>query len=252
MLLHLLTQLALASDDPGSNFDFLHMWNESGFIAKSVIVMLAVMALATVVVAIERYIAFARARKQSMMLAGEIVGALQAGDIARALAMTKNEDYKVSYLAALLRGGLAELDERCDTFGVKNSQRAVDKAIGEELSKLRRFMTILATVGSTAPFVGLFGTTFGVINAFASMGDGGGLASISTGISEALITTGVGIGVAVLGVWVFNFFNGKVDKVAEELSTAESDFLVWAEKMTQPSFDGAPTNGDEITAEASK
>lgn len=99
---------------------------------------------------------------------------------------------------------------------------------------MKRGMTLLATVGSTAPFVGLFGTTFGVINAFQGMATAGsGLASISAGISEALITTGVGIGVAVWGVWLFNYFNSRADKVADELASSESDFMAWAEKQIQ-------------------
>ena len=96
-------------------------------------------------------------------------------------------------------------------------------------------MSILATVGSTAPFVGLFGTTFGVINAFQGMATAGsGLAAISSGISEALITTGVGIGVAVVGVWVFNYFNGRIEKVTDELFSSEADFMAWAIRSAAP------------------
>ena len=91
----------------------------------------------------------------------------------------------------------------------------------EEISKMKRGMTVLATTGSTAPFVGLFGTTFGVINAFQGMATAGaGLAGISAGISEALITTGVGIGVAVWGVWLFNYFTARADKVKDELAAS--------------------------------
>ena len=106
--------------------------------------------------------------------------------------------------------------------------------MGQEVAKLRRGMPMLATVGSTAPFVGLFGTTFGVINAFQGMASAGsGLAAISAGISEALITTGVGIGVAVVGVWLFNYFNNRIDKVTEELTSSEADIMDWAEKLIQ-------------------
>jgi biopolymer transport protein ExbB/biopolymer transport protein TolQ len=104
-------------------------------------------------------------------------------------------------------------------------------------------MAVLATVGSTAPFVGLFGTTFGVINAFQGMATAGsGLAAISAGISEALITTGVGIGVAVIGVWLFNYYNHRIEKVTEELTSSEADFMDWAEKLLQ----------EQLTDEAAK
>ncbi len=97
--------------------------------------------------------------------------------------------------------------------------------------------------GRVVLVVGLFGTTFGVINAFQGMATAGsGLASISAGISEALITTGVGIGVAVVGVWFFNYFNTRTDKVGDELAEGEQDFMIWAEKLIQ----------DPITSEAAK
>ena len=144
------------------------------------------------------------------------------------------EDYKSAYLAGLLKAGLGELSARLDRAGIENAKRAVEKAHMEEISKMKRGMTILATTGSTAPFVGLFGTTFGVINAFQGMATAGaGLAGISAGISEALITTGVGIGVAVWGVWLFNYFTARADKVKDELAASEVDFVGWAEKLLQ-------------------
>jgi biopolymer transport protein ExbB/biopolymer transport protein TolQ len=183
-------------------------------------------------VGIERLIAHNRARKRSMILAAEVVGPLQQGDIAGALELTKDEQFKNAYLGALLQAGLSEMELRLDEHGLAAAKMAIDKAIGEELSKLRRGMGILATTGATAPFVGLFGTTFGVINAFQGMATAGaGLAGISAGISEALITTGVGIGVAIIGVWLFNYYNQRVDKVGEELASSEADFLDWATKL---------------------
>jgi biopolymer transport protein ExbB/biopolymer transport protein TolQ len=104
---------------------------------------------------------------------------------------------------------------------------------------MKRGMTILATTGATAPFVGLVGTTFGVINAFQGMATAGsGLASISAGISEALITTGIGIAVAVMGVWIFNYFQYRITKVTDELASSEADFVDWAVKLLQPQPSG--------------
>ncbi len=231
MLLALFTTLAYAADEGGSGFTLAEIWEHSGWLARGVIVMLAFMLVAALITGVERLIAFGRARNQSMAVAAKIVGPLQKGDIPAALAVAKNDEFKASYLAALLRAGLKEVNERVDHHGIANAKRAVDKVIGEELSKTRRGMAVLATVGSTAPFVGLFGTTFGVINAFQGMATAGsGLASISAGISEALITTGVGIGVAVIGVWLFNYFNHRIEKIAEELASSEADFMDWAEK----------------------
>lgn len=235
MLLSLLISVAMANDpEGGSGFTMMEIWTHSGWIARGVIITLMLMLLAVAFVAVERMIAFGRARRQSMAVAAAVVKPLQAGEVDRALSITKKDDYKASYLAQVLKAGLGEMNLRVDDSGVANAERAVEKAINEEVSKLKRGMTILATVGSTAPFVGLFGTTFGVINAFAGMASGGsGLGAISAGISEALITTAVGIGVAVIGVWAFNYFNSRMDKVKEEMVSSEADFMDWAHKMVQ-------------------
>jgi biopolymer transport protein ExbB/TolQ len=236
MLLLLLETIAHAEEEAaGAGFTLTEIWQHSGFLAKSVVVTLALMMIVCVFITVERIIAFNRARSQSMRLAAEIVGPLQKKNIRAALKLAKDEQFKASYLAGLLKAGLGELASRADPHGISNAKRAIDKAHGEELAKMRRGMTILATTGSTAPFVGLFGTTFGVINAFQGMATAGsGLASISAGISEALITTGVGIGVAVMGVWMFNYFTFRSEKVSDELRSSEADFLDWAEKLIQP------------------
>jgi biopolymer transport protein ExbB/biopolymer transport protein TolQ len=228
-------EAAAAAPEAAHTFSMSAMWTDAGPVAKVVIVMLGVMLVMVVLVAIERMIAFGKATSQSRLLAAEIVPHLQKNDLAAALTVTKNDAYKASYLGALLRAGLVEMNERSDRHGIENAHRAVSKASGQEVSKLRRGMSLLATVGSTAPFVGLFGTTTGVINAFSGMATqgGAGLAGISAGISEALITTAFGIAVAVVGVWVFNYFNTRIDKFTEELASSEADFIDWAEKLLQ-------------------
>jgi biopolymer transport protein TolQ len=233
MLLFLLESLAHA-EEAAPGFTLMEIWEHSGFIARAVIAMLVFMMLAVVLVGIERLIAFRRAKSHSMRLAAEIIGALQKNDVGSALRIAQDDQFKSGYLTGLLKAGLPELSERQDSYGLDNAKRAVAKAHAEEVSKLQKGMTVLATVGSTAPFVGLFGTTFGVINAFQGMATAGsGLASISAGISEALITTGVGIGVAVVGVWMFNYFNARIAKVSDELASSEADFVQWAAKLVQ-------------------
>lgn len=233
MLLFLLESLAHA-EEAAPGFTLWEIWEHSGAIARVVILMLVGMLLAVILVGIERLIAFRRAKAHSMRLASEIVGSLQKNDVGAALRIAQDEQFKSGYLTGLLKSGLPELQARQDAYGLDNAKRAVEKAHNEELGKLQKGMTILATVGSTAPFVGLFGTTFGVINAFQGMATAGsGLASISAGISEALITTGVGIGVAVIGVWMFNYFNARIAKVSDELASSEAEFIQWAAKLTQ-------------------
>jgi biopolymer transport protein TolQ len=233
MLLFLLESLAYA-EDAAPGFTLSEIWTHSGWIARTVIITLCLMLVAAILVGIERLIAFRRAKSHSMRLAAEIVGSMQKNDIAGALRVAQDEQFKSGYLTGLLKSGLPELQARQDEYGLANVKRAVEKAHNEELGKLQKGMTILATVGSTAPFVGLFGTTMGVVNAFQGMATAGsGLASISAGISEALITTGVGIFVAVIGVWMFNYFNARIAKVSDELASAEAEFVQWSAKLIQ-------------------
>jgi biopolymer transport protein ExbB/TolQ len=229
MLLH---GLAMAADEPASGFTIQEMWEHSGFIARSVIVLLLVMSVAVAIIFVERTIAFLRARGHSVKVALNVVKPMQQYDIEGALAVVNKADFKAGHLTAVLRAGLTELKERPNATGIHNAHRALDKKSAEELAKLKQWFGILASVGSTAPFVGLAGTTFGVINAFQGMAsEGAGLAGVSAGISEALVTTFIGIVVAIIGVWAFNFFNGWATKVDDELHTARADFLNWAEKL---------------------
>jgi biopolymer transport protein ExbB/TolQ len=242
MLLLLLEIAAHAADEPVPGFTLADIWNHSGWLARGVIMILALpMGLGTIFVALERLMAFSRARKQSIRLRNEIIGPLQQGDVSAALRIAEDDQFKAGYLAGILKAGLRELEENpSDKFALDAAKRAVSKAHAEELAKLQKGMAVLATVGSTAPFVGLFGTTFGVINAFQGMAEAGaGLAAISAGISEALITTGVGIGVAVWGVWLFNYFNHRISKVSDELNSSEADFVQWAAKWVHGQLRGA-------------
>ncbi|MCA9494666.1 MAG: MotA/TolQ/ExbB proton channel family protein, partial [Myxococcales bacterium] len=157
MLLLLLESLARA-EEAAPGFSFGEMWAHAGFIARGVIITLVLMMIFTLLVVVERLIAFSRARRQSMRLRNEIIGALQQGDVAAAHRISQDDQFKSGYLAGLLRAGLREMDEGgLDKFALDNSRRAVNKAHAEELAKLQRGMPVLATVASTAPFVGLFG-----------------------------------------------------------------------------------------------
>lgn len=228
----LLYDIAMAAEE-GADFSLIGIWNHSGLIARIVIILLIVMFFATCIVSVERIIAFMRSRGHSVKVAMAVVKPMQNYDVEGALAVTKRDEFRAGHLTALLKAGLAEVSERPNATGIHNAERAIEKKSAEQLAKLKRWFGILASVGSTAPFVGLAGTTMGVINAFQGMAssEGAGLAGISAGISEALITTFIGIVVAIWGVWCFNFFNGWVEKVQDELITARADFLNWAEKL---------------------
>jgi biopolymer transport protein ExbB/TolQ len=104
--------------------------------------------------------------------------------------------------------------------------RALDRVKEREIADLRRGLSFLATVASSAPFVGLFGTVIGIITAFQKMGlEGGGLQAVSAGIAEALITTAFGLLVAIIAVWLFNFFTTRVEAFVVDMNDVSSELV---------------------------
>jgi hypothetical protein len=118
MLLSILTNVAIAAEEAAPGFTMAEIWEHSGGIARTVIVMLVVMMLASIVVSIERAWMFHKAKEASIALVGSIVEPLQAGDIKASLALCNAEEHSISYIATLLRAGLKELDERSSGYSV--------------------------------------------------------------------------------------------------------------------------------------
>jgi len=101
------------------------------------------------------------------------------------------------------------------------------------IAELKENLGVLATIGATAPFVGLFGTVVGIINAFGKMAtSGGGIASVSAGISEALVTTAFGLFVAIPAVWAYNYFQNRIDRFTVEMSNSGSEMAIYFLKET--------------------
>jgi biopolymer transport protein ExbB/TolQ len=208
------------------------LWESMGIIARIVLFTLLTMSVASLYVAIERTLTFWKSRGQSRRLASALAESLQKRDVKAALGLCKQSGFRFAYLGHLLGLGLAELSIRFDLEGKAAAQRALERAAITETADLKSGTAILATVGSTAPFVGLVGTVFGIINAFAGMATtgSGGLASVSAGIAEALVTTAVGISVAIVGVWLFNYFNARIEAINNEMTVSIMEFSDWAEK----------------------
>lgn len=208
------------------------LWNSMGVPAKTIFFVLLAMLIWSVAVFVERQIYFLRARAQSRNLAEAISGPLSKGSLDGAIKMAKDEQYKLSYLATILRAGLAEFADRTDKHGLEAAKRALERVTVVETAGLKRGFNILATTGSTAPFVGLVGTIFGIINAFSKMSSEGGadLTAISGGIAEALVSTAFGIAVAICAIWVYNYFNSIVDEISKDISVSIMEFVEWAEK----------------------
>jgi biopolymer transport protein ExbB/TolQ len=116
-------------------------------------------------------------------------------------------------------------------------------------TELKKGISSLATIGTTAPFIGLFGTVYGIIHAFQSMATtgSGGLASVSGGISEALITTAFGLFVAIPAVWIFNVFTGRVDYFVLEMNNSSSEMVDFFIKKQN-----VPVRGQGVGAHAGR
>ena len=209
-----------------------HLWASMGGPTKGVFLVMILMLVACVYVAIERTILYVRARAQSRDLGAAVSGPLSQGNMEAALKIVKDEAYKLSYLGIILRAGLEEYAKEPTAHGLHALQRAVQIKAPIEVANLRTGMNILATTGSTAPFVGLVGTIFGIINAFAVMATAGGgdLTAISGGISEALVSTAVGITVAIVAIWIYNAFNAILDDIQKDMTTAMQEIEDWGEK----------------------
>jgi biopolymer transport protein ExbB/biopolymer transport protein TolQ len=111
---------------------------------------------------------------------------------------------------------------------INSAERAVERQMLIIVSELKRGLGILATIGATAPFVGLLGTTMGIVNAFSSMmasGGGGSLGAVAGGISEALITTAIGLVAAIPAVWFYNYFTTKIDFISVEMTYTSKELI---------------------------
>jgi biopolymer transport protein ExbB/biopolymer transport protein TolQ len=216
-------------------FDLRTMAEHMGAVAWGVVIVLFIMSMYSIAVMIERYWTYRQATQQSRKYAPEVARYLKQGKIKEAIDVSDGKQYKLSHLAKVLKPGLQEWQYQVETGeaekdrdgAVEAAKRAIQRATAVNLADLKRGLSGLATIGATAPFVGLFGTTFGIINAFSGMAltGSGGIAAISAGIAEALITTAFGLFVAVPAVWAFNYFNGKVEGFNVEMDNSSSELL---------------------------
>ena len=159
---------------------------------------------------------------------------------------TASLDLKESPVAQVFRAGYQELvrltrakrqaaggDEMStDLGGVENVERAMRRATTQEITKLEGQLTFLATTASAAPFVGLFGTVWGIMNAFRglSVTQSSSIQAVAPGISEALIATAIGLAAAIPAVIAYNHFAGKVRVLSAEMDNFASEFLNIAER----------------------
>ncbi len=212
----------------GGSFDLIHMWQQSGLIARSVIIILLLCSVWTLKIFVEKFLAYNASRKQSTEYLPHLVNYLKQGKIQEAIDASKK--FNKAHIAKVVSAGLLEYQatkDQGEIVSLDSTRRALDMAMAVTSAEMRKGLGGLGTIGSTAPFIGLFGTVFGIINAFQGIATAGsgGLAAVSAGIAEALITTGVGIGVAIIAVVFFNYFTDRLERFQVEMTNASSELI---------------------------
>lgn len=217
------------------HFSLIEIWNSTGTFARIIIFTLAIMSVSSLVVMAERMVVFRKTRSDSRSFAAKMGAILAKGDLGTASETNLGKD--VGHLGRVINSGLTayKVSRNQRDVAVESVARALERQAQREVQSMKRGLGVLATVGSTAPFVGLLGTTMGIINAFQLMAESGsgGLGTISAGIAEALITTAFGLLVAIPAVVAYNFLQGWVDARSVDISESSNEFLdVVARNMT--------------------
>ncbi|HEY3358766.1 MAG TPA: MotA/TolQ/ExbB proton channel family protein [Polyangia bacterium] len=201
-----------------------------GGLAKGVAIVLLAMGVFVLGISLERLFNFMKARSESVKFLLRLRERIRDGKLGEAA--NDSKAFKRSPVARVIGAGVAEWslaeknpgDDELTSIDAVN--RALDRVREREVADLRKGLSFLATVASSAPFVGLFGTVIGIITTFQSMKEGGGgLQTVSAGIAEALITTAFGLLVAIVAVWLFNFFTTRVEAFVVDMNDVSSELV---------------------------
>jgi biopolymer transport protein ExbB/biopolymer transport protein TolQ len=214
------------------------MIERMGWPARIVAVALAIMSIYSIGVMFERWLTFNAARNQSRQFVAQVASALRSNQIDEAI--TVSEKHRKSHLAIVVNAGLQEYlvqrEEGGEIAAIADATRdSIERAKAIKTAELSRGLSGLATIGSTAPFVGLLGTVIGIINAFQGMrvSEGTALESVSGGISEALVETAFGLMVAIPAVWTFNHFNSRLEAFRVEMNNSASELMMYVKKHSR-------------------
>ncbi len=226
--LDLIAILVLQEAAPVMSGGLMDMWNHMGWEAKTVVVLLGAMSVLSLGVMIDRFITYAAARKQSRFFVQAVAGALREGKLDEAIRIAERN--KKSHIAKVVASGLADFQSSAglpEDEIIAASQRGLERSVAITHAELKRGLGGLATIGATAPFVGLFGTVLGIMHAFTqiSVQKTSGLTAVAGGIAEALVTTALGLFVAVPAVWAYNYFTGKIEAFDVEMDNSSKELI---------------------------
>ena len=224
------------------NLSLLELYKQMGGFAKGIVWIMAIMSIYSLTIAFGKWLLLLKSEKATRKFAPLFSRAIQEEQLDQAIALA--EKNKVSHVARVLGEALAEVkpllaDRATITAAdINSAERAVERQMLIVLSEFKKGLGVLGTVGSTAPFVGLLGTTMGIVNAFTGMAasGSGGLSAISAGIAEALITTAFGLMVAIPAVWMFNYFSTKIDNLTAEMTYTSKEMIDYLIKGVSGEF----------------
>jgi biopolymer transport protein ExbB len=219
----------------------LELWNQMGWFVRGIVIVMGIMSVYSLTITVSKWWNLRRAQKETIRFAPEFSQFLEEDNLTEAIRLA--ESYKKSHVAIVLGGALSEVkpliaDGSVTVSDINSAERAVERNMLMEITSLKRGLAVLATTGSTAPFVGLLGTTMGIVNAFTGMAatGSGGLAAIGAGIAEALITTAFGLLVAIPAVWAYNYFTTKIDNLTAEMTYVSKELIDYLIKGVSGEF----------------
>lgn len=212
------------------NESLFELYANMGLFAKTIVWVLAAMSVFSLTIAILRYVDLVRSRRATLRFAPLLDEALTNHDFE--VGMNGVQKHKRSHLAQAYAGVFEAIRQHVEdgtltAVEVASAQRSMELNKLGQIARFRRGLGVLATVGATAPFVGLLGTTMGVVHSFQGMATAGsaGLGAVSAGIAEALITTAFGLFVAIPAVWIYNYMTNRVEFISMEIDYGSKEFM---------------------------
>jgi biopolymer transport protein ExbB len=216
-----------------AHFSLAGMWESMTWAGRAVVIVLVLMSIWSLTIAVERLYRFQKAKRQSLAVALGVTPLLREHKLDQAIKFVRDKKFQHSHLARVLAAGLTEFQYETsqelpkDFDVVESGKRAIERETLMTTAEMKKGLGNLATISTTAPFVGLFGTVVGIINAFRGMAlsGSGGLGAVSAGIAEALATTALGLFVAIPAVWMYNYFLNKIERFQVEMSNSSSQLI---------------------------
>lgn len=219
------------------SFNLIEMWHNMAPLAKLVNILLAICSVYSLWVIVDRFFSLRSVRAKSVSFVLALRDQLKARNVDGAMKLSSAQNDNP--VARLVREALVEYREGMDMLRARAAaeageydpveavERVIDRTKEREVADLKRGLGGLASISSAAPFIGLFGTVIGIINAFRAMAatGQGGLGAVSAGISEALFTTAVGLLVAIPAVMTFNYFSTVIDRYVVDMNGIGSELV---------------------------